>query len=246
MSPLDIALEAALVIMRNGGSSNAAQRSFSNILKGAGFAGVAAIWRLDFIAAYHGVDDRTHVRAVGPIGINLARVSETVMASQRVADGTLPLAQLPAELERIGRLPSPYGRWLTVAIAGACAACFSQLPGGDWGSFGVTLVAAAAGQTLRSALQARQVPPAPVTFISGFLSTLIAAIALRLGFSQVEAATLIGSVIYLVPGLPLINGFVDLVSHRRLMVGFERILNAAYLFLVLAITIALAKAVVGL
>ncbi len=47
-----------------------------------------------------------------------------------------------------------------------------------------------------------------------------------------------------VPGLPLINGFVDLVSHKYLFVGLERIANAAFLFLLLAIAIALAYAVV--
>ena len=48
----------------------------------------------------------------------------------------------------------------------------------------------------------------------------------------------------MVPGLPLINGFVDMVSHKYLFVGLERIANAAFLFLVLAIAIALAYAVV--
>lgn len=244
MSPLEIALDAALVVLRNGGSSSAAERSFDNILKGAQLEGAAAIWRLDFIAAYHGTD-RAHVRAVGPIGVNLARVSEVLVVSQRVADGRAPVSDLPAELARIERLPSPYGHWLTVGVAGAAAACFSQLLGGDWGSVGITFVAAPAGQALRSALQARGVAAAPVTLISGLLSALIGAIGLRLGFSEAPAATMIGSIIYLVPGLPLINGFLDIVSHSRLMVGFERVLNAAYLFLILSITIALAKTLMG-
>jgi hypothetical protein len=42
----------------------------------------------------------------------------------------------------------------------------------------------------------------------------------------------------------LINGFVDLVSHKHLILGLERIANAAYLFLVMAVAIGLAAAVV--
>jgi hypothetical protein len=42
----------------------------------------------------------------------------------------------------------------------------------------------------------------------------------------------------------LINGFVDVLSHKHLLVGLERIANAAYLFLILAIAIAFAYAVV--
>jgi uncharacterized membrane protein YjjP (DUF1212 family) len=61
----------------------------------------------------------------------------------------------------------------------------------------------------------------------------------------VESVTLIASVTYMFPGLTLINGFIDVVSHRHLVVGFERMLNAAFLFLILAIGIAFATVVVA-
>jgi len=75
------------------------------------------------------------------------------------------------------------------------------------------------------------------------VSATIASLGLRLGFGQAEAATLIASVIYMVPGLPLINGFLDVTSHTHLVVGFERILNAAFLFLALGAAVALARTV---
>ena len=84
-------------------------------------------------------------------------------------------------------------------------------------------------------------PAANVTLLCGLLSAGIASVALRGGFSHVVPVTLIASVVYLAPGLPLINGFVDVVSHTFLFVGIERIANAAYLFLVLAIAVALAS-----
>jgi uncharacterized membrane protein YjjP (DUF1212 family) len=48
----------------------------------------------------------------------------------------------------------------------------------------------------------------------------------------------------MVPGLPLINGFMDMASHKYLLVGMERMLNAAFLFLVLAVAIALAQTLI--
>ena len=85
-----------------------------------------------------------------------------------------------------------------------------------------------------------------MTLICGLLSAMIAGVGLRLGLSQivpVVPATLMASVFYMVPGLPLINGFVDMVSHKYLVVGFERIMNAAFLFLILATAIAFAYTV---
>ena len=83
-----------------------------------------------------------------------------------------------------------------------------------------------------------------MTLVCGALSATIPGLGLRLGFSQVEPATLLASVIHMVPGLPLINGFVDVASHDHLLVGIEQIAHAAFVFLVLAIAIAFARAAV--
>ena len=245
MQPVTMAIEAALLVMRNGGSTVAADRSFANILKAYHQEGVAAVWRLDFIATSNAVEGQSPsvVWPVGPIGVNLVRASEVAVLGERVAQGKVGITALGAELERIRQLSSPYNRWVLLVTAAFAAGCYSQFIGGDWGSFSIAFVAAGVGQFLRAPLQARKLSVGSVTLICGVLSAMIAGAGLRLKFSQVEPATLIASVIYMVPGLPLINGFVDLVSHRYLVVGLARIMNAAFLFLVLAIAIALAHTV---
>ena len=237
-----MALEAALIVMQNGGSTVAASRTFTNILSGYKKEGVTTAWRLDFIAATSVGEDRwsTVVRPVGPSGVNLTRVSEVAVLAERVAHGEVAVADLDAEVARIKKLPSPYNRWLAMVAAACLSGALSQFAGGDWGSFGIAFVAAGVGQGLRSQLQARNVAAANVTLLCGVLSACMASVALRAGFSQVAPVTLIASVVYLAPGLPLINGFVDVLSHKFLFVGIERIASAAYLFLVLAIAIALA------
>jgi len=232
--------------MQNGGSTVAAVRSFENILKAYKKSGVSAVWRLDFIAAT-GVGEgpsSTFLRPVGPIGVNLSRASEVAVLAERAARGEIATAALAAELERIRKLPSPYSRWVMMAAAACTAACFSQIPGGDWGSFGIAFVAAGIGQFVRSRLQTRKLAVAPVTLVCGIISAVIASIGLRMGHSQAAPATLMASVIYMVPGLPLINGFMDLVSYRYLFIGMERIFNAAFLFLILTIAIAFASTLV--
>jgi uncharacterized membrane protein YjjP (DUF1212 family) len=245
MEPVETALEAAVLVMQNGGSTVAAERSFTNILKGYRLQGVAPVWRLDFIAATQSAKGQssTLLRPVGPIGVNLVRASEIAVLSERAARGEIAVAALGTELERIRQLPSPYNRWVMLVTAAAAAGWYSRFIGGDWGGFGIAFLAAGTGQFLRAPLQARKLSVSSVTLICGVLSAMIAGAGLRLKFSQVEPATLIASVIYMVPGLPLINGFIDLVSHRHLAVGLARIVNAAFLFLVLAIAIALAHTV---
>jgi hypothetical protein len=44
MRAVDMALEAALLVMQNGGSTVAADRTFAHVLKGDEQEGVAAVW----------------------------------------------------------------------------------------------------------------------------------------------------------------------------------------------------------
>jgi uncharacterized membrane protein YjjP (DUF1212 family) len=132
MQPIEMALEAALIVMQHGGSTVAADRSFTNILTGYKQEGVSAAWRLDFIAATSAEEGQssTVVRPVGPIGVNLVRAAEVAVLSERVAKGEVALADLGAEVARIKTLPSPYNRWVMMAVAACTAAFFSQIPGG--------------------------------------------------------------------------------------------------------------------
>lgn len=158
MEPVDMALDVALIVMRNGGSTAMADRSLTNVLKGYKEEGAFALWRLDFVAANSAVEDKssTIVQAVGPIGVNLHRVSEAVVLGERVARGEVDTAALASEVERIKKLASPHNRWVMMMAAACTAAFFSQIAGESWGSLGLAFVAGAVGQLLRSLLQARK------------------------------------------------------------------------------------------
>src|SRR4051812_27705483 len=99
---LDNALDAAVVVMRNGGSTAAAARSFTNILTGCEIQGLETVWRLDFVAASGDTREGrlTALRSVGPIGVNLVRAGEMVTLSERVARG-----QVSAEAAGCGAEP---------------------------------------------------------------------------------------------------------------------------------------------
>jgi len=232
--------------MENGGSTVRAERAFNGILRGANAEGVATFWRYDFVAVTRVTDGEpeTFIRPIRPPGANLLRVAEASTLAERIARGDVDQATIATEVQRIRNIPSPYNAWLVVFAAACAAGFFTHFIGGNWGGFGIAFVAGAIGQTVRAALQARKFGAAATTMACAILSALIAAFGLRAGISQVAPATLIGSVGYMIPGLPLVNGFIDVASHRNMSVGIQRILNAAFLFLILAIGIAVGQAVV--
>jgi uncharacterized membrane protein YjjP (DUF1212 family) len=236
----------SLIIMENGGSTVRAERAFNDVLKGSNAGGVATLWRYDFVAVNRitGGEPETFFRPIRPPGANLSRVAEASTLAERIAKGGIDQGTIASEIQRIRSIASPYNPWLVILAAALAAGFFTQFVGGDWGGFGIALVAGAIGQTARVALQARKFGAAATTMVCAILSALIAALGLRAGIGQIVPATLIGSVGYMIPGLPLVNGFIDVASHKNMSVGIQRILNAAFLFLILAIGIAVGQAVV--
>jgi len=135
MEPIERALDVALIVMRNGGSTVMADRTFRNILKGYKQEGVAATWRLDLVAVSSVAEGRSSIilRPVGPIGVNLVRASQASVLGERVARGEVDDAALVSEIERINGLAPPFNRWVMIAAAALSAASFSRIAGGIGG-----------------------------------------------------------------------------------------------------------------
>lgn len=247
---VDEALDAAVIVMASGGSTSLAERTFYNIYgahaKGAGTPAVlGSAWRTDFVAVTIASAEgalSTVLRRLPTIGLSLSRASEAATLGERAARGELDTRAIRAEIDRIRKLPPPYSR-ASIVLASACAAAFlTQTVAGDYGSMGVAFVAAGCGSLLRSLLQAKKVGRSGYTFAASIFSALLGTAGLRLGLTSSVAATLLGSIIYMVPGIALAIGFVDLVSERHILAGAERILNAAFVFLILALSLVIADA----
>ncbi|CDC98393.1 uncharacterized conserved protein [Alistipes sp. CAG:268] len=72
-----------------------------------------------------------------------------------------------------------------------------------------------------------------LTFIiSSFLASLCASIALR--FDCTSETALATSVLFLVPGVPLINGVIDIVEGH-ILIGCSRLINALLLIICIAV-----------
>lgn len=233
------ALDVAVMVVKNGGSTAMADRTFANVLKGYGQENVSVVWRLDFVAARiesNGVS-ATVLRPIAAVGLHLVRASAAVALGEQVAKRGVRAIDMDAEITRIQSLASPHNRWLMM-FAGACAgAFFSRSAGGDWGAFAVACCAAGVGQFVRGLLQARGMARIGVTGLCALISGLIATTGLRLGLSQMIPATLVGAIVYMVPGVLLINGCIDLVSPKHMSVGIERLVDASLILLTLTIAV---------
>ena len=84
----------------------------------------------------------------------------------------------------------------------------------------------------RQRMQAHGVNHFLIFIISAFMASLCASAALR--FDCTAETALATSVLYLVPGVPLINGVIDIVEGH-ILIGFSRLINALLLIICIAI-----------
>jgi len=239
---LEVALDVAVTVLNSGGSTRMADKTFHNVAAGCGYDEVSAIWRLDVATAFDG-SSLTIARPIGAIGVNLQRVSEAALLSDRLSRGEVSTSTLKSELERIRALPHPYSIYTTLVVLTAATVGFVRLAGGDWAAAGCASLAAIAGYLVRALLAQRKVPGVGPNLAAGVVSASLAGVALRMGLTGSDASMVIGSIIYLAPGLPLINGFVDIISERYLVIGLERVASAALQAVLLAVALQFAAVI---
>ena len=100
MQAVEKALDVAVMVAKNGGSTAVAERAFANILKGYGQEGVSVIWRLDFVAAMMQVEGvtKTALRPIEMAGLNLVRSSAAVTLAEQFAKRGAKTIDLNAEI----------------------------------------------------------------------------------------------------------------------------------------------------
>ncbi len=188
--------------------------------------------------ARRGDERATLVNEIGPPGINawrlgalehLARTSKPGMTPRDLAVG-LAAVEAEAPLYSIAQ---------TVAAVGAASGAFSYLNGGGMLEVIAAVVVGGAGQGLRSLLLYRRLNQYAVTALCAVVGSgvycAIAAASTGAGLGAARhAAGFISSVLFLVPGFPLVAALLDLLQHQtvagitRLAYGTMMLLAAAF------------------
>lgn len=176
----------------------------------------------------------TRARHVYRHSVNLAVVTAVNDLSRQVVEGRIPRARLRVELNRVLGENRAYAPWMVALCMALACGGFSRLFGGDWSAFAITLVAALAGMTTRNWLDRRQVNQLLLTVVSAFVAGLVAASASKLGWSQTPQIPPAAAVLFLVPGVSLLNSVEDLI-YGFVDTGISRGVYAAMISLGIAL-----------
>lgn len=144
-------------------------------------------------------------------GVNFKALNEISLLSWKTIEEDLSLNEVKQELEAIKKIPH-YNRWIIILGIGFACACLCLLSNGDWKDAGITFFAAVSGMFVRQELTKYRFNIMIAIFSASFITSLIAAIDVYYKIGSSPEKALATSVLYLVPGVPLINSVIDLIE----------------------------------
>jgi uncharacterized membrane protein YjjP (DUF1212 family) len=224
------------ILLENGSDTEQVQLSVVRFAKAFGADGnLLVTYEAVLITLAAGGQIRTKIgHRVPGMGVGMTAIEAANHLVDDASAGRLRLDEAQAALDAIEHGVSTYPAWLVAAGLGVTAGCLSRLFGGDLTACLSALLAGAAGTWVRTQLGRRHVNPVVTAFVVALLSGVIGGVAVKLAVSGTPALPLIAPAMILVPGVPLINGILDMMRNH-VTIGMSRLGFAALIVLAVAL-----------
>lgn len=186
----------------------------------------------------NGDDMFTTLAAVRPAPISFYLNTKLSQLSWHVADDRLPLNVARNRFIHILKSDKETP-WLTLLLASLANASFCGIFDGDLAAMMIVFVATAIGFRMKQLMGAAHLDVRIIFLLCAFVSALVGCSGFFLtphGSPSVAVGT---SVLYLVPGIPFLNSFSDLL-YRHYICAFSRFIDAVILTACLSLGLCLA------
>lgn len=240
-------LDFATTLMGAGSHTSRVVRNVVRIAESFGYMVDMTIFQRNVTMTVKHAEDhsirRTYVRRIPAIPLNFRTISELSALSWEAYDHYLPLEELRRRYIGIATRPL-MSRWWVLLLVACANAAFCRLFGGDFIAVAIVWVATLVGFFIRQELTRRKLNHMLVFIICSFVASLIAATGVRYDWGTTKDIALGTSVLFLIPGVPLINSILDILEGH-VLVGFSRAINAAILIICIALGLSVTLLIIG-
>ena len=252
--PLSDALEVLLwfgALMLRAGNTAVRTREWMHVMaRKMGFDAASVSLTLDSVTASvrRSGEWATAMREVGPPGINAWRIGELEQLAKTVGPGLAP-HEIVVKLAEIESAPPRYSDAQIAAAIGVASGGFAFLNGGAALDLIAAGIGGGIGQWSRSWLSRLQLNQYGVAALSAVAASgvyvLAATLAAYIGFGFARhPAGFISSVLFLVPGFPLIAALFDLLQHQT-VAAVSRLAYGVMILLAVTLGLSIVIAVAG-
>lgn len=181
----------------------------------------------------------TNLKRTSPHGVNFKTLSGISRMSWRVVEEKWSVEQIDEELQRLTSLPH-YPRWLTLTLASLAGAAFCRIANGGAEDMLIVFAASFMGLFVRQEAHRLGFNAYLCVYFAALTAALIAGLPVKFGAAHEHEAAFATCVLFLIPGVPLINSFSDLIDGNT-QIGMVRGVNG--LIISFAIALGLSSAV---
>lgn len=240
-------LDFATTLMAVGSHTSRVVRNVTRIADSFGYGVDMTVFQRNITMTIKHRDDysirRTYVRRIPSSALNFRTISDLSSLSWDTYDHRLELPEIQMRYSRIITRP-PLSRWLVLILVAFANASFCRLFGGDAMAMGLVWVATLVGFFVRQELMKRHVNHMVVFVVCSFIASLVAGLGFRYQWGRTEDIALATSVLYLIPGVPLINSIIDILEGH-VLVGWSRAINAFILIICIALGLSMTLLILG-
>ncbi len=235
-----ILLEVGSLLMSYGANSMRIRVTLDRIARTFGFTLEVLITHRALMLHLENVDQKhsfNQLKRTSPHGVNFRLVSGISNMSWRIMNEPWTLDAIEAEIQRLKSLPH-YPRLIILLLVSVADLSFCRLFGGGLLEMGVAFGATFVGLFVRQEAMKRAFNPYLCIFFAALTSSLLAGLAVKLNLGTHPEYAFATSVLYLIPGVPLVNSFTDIIDGN-LMNGIVRGVHGMVIVLAIALGLAL-------
>lgn len=222
-------------------------RNTSRIAESYGFYVDMTIFQKTIIMTLRDADNShsySTVNKIKPLGLNFTINSKLSTLSWEAYDEHISLEELKTRYHEIVNKPRE-SKWLVLFLVACANASFCRLFQGDPTSMSIVFVATLVGFFIRQLLMERHWNHLAIFIISSFIASLIGSTGYLFHWGSTPDMALGTSVLYLIPGVPLINSIMDVIDGH-VLAGTSRLINACLLIICIAIGLSITLLITGI
>jgi len=242
-----ILLEIGASLMSSGASTHRTRITMERIAKGLGY-GIELLITQRALMLTIIEKDQSHffsrMKRISPHGVNFRVVSGISHLSWDVMEKDYTVAQISDELQRLKALPH-YPRLVVLSLVALAGSAFCRIFGGGYIEMIVAFVATFAGLFIRQEAMRVKFKPYVCVYFAAFTASFIAGMAAHLKIGAEPDKAFATSVLFLVPGVPLINSVTDLMDGN-IQNGMVRAMNGLMIAFSIAMGLFSAKMILNI
>ena len=241
-------IDIASALMSSGAHTMRIIQNVSRMAETFGYELDLSVFQLSIMMTIASKDDPgkllTQIKKIKPLHLNFTIVSQLSALSWDTYDKHLPYEVIKTEFHRIiseKRMPA----WLLLLLVACANAAFCKLFKGDLVAVGFVFMATLAGFYTRQGLMKRHINHLVTFTTSAFVASLLAGMGYVFHVGHTPEIALASSVLFLIPGVPLINSILDILQGH-ILTGIARLVNASSLIVCIAIGLFTSMLILGL